>query len=462
MSNPNVRPGVSGGVFRFVTATLATARSTYAINLIPYIIDFEVFEHLDKPYLTGKLNIIDSQALVSSFDIIGGELITIEIESASGKGYNIKKKFYINQIEFLKKLNEETELTGFHLVEDTGYISNLISISKSYSGTSHDIITQIALEYLDTPIFTNTNNSTATGVPLDYQKKFKAIIPYLNPLEAMAWIKNKATNKNGMPFFLFSSFSDTKYPLHFEDLGSLMKQAPINELPYSIWTGGSFQPNENSKIAQILNHEYTNTDSLFKLIRNGAIGAEYNYIDTFSGSVHKFKLDVDKNVLNNYVKDVFEKETITDYNGTFPFDDRFTHNEKSYNTLKSRIFSRITSSGAFNIGAGSSITYDEEDMPNDYNKKAVSRAINLILANSPLKITINGNGYINGETNTCVGRKINIECIKPAMNGGRSYKKNLDPKRSGEFLIFAARHMFKAEGSYHISATCVKIGNETK
>ena len=460
-ANPNVVPGSSGGVYKFIKANLTTPRTTYGIDLIPYITDLEVFEHLDKPYLTAKLIIVDTQTIVSSFDIIGGELISIEIESGSGRNTNIKKNFYITEIEFLKKLNQETELTGFHLIEETAYISNLISISKSYKGTSHDIITQIAQEYLKVPIFTNTNNSTATGVPLDYQKTFKALIPYLNPIEAMSWIKNKATNKNGMPFFLFSSFSDNAYPLHFEDLGSLMKQDVLNkDIAYTIWNGGNYQPNPKSKTAQILHHEFGNANSLFKLIKLGAIGADYNYINTFTGSIHKFKLNIDKNILKNYVNEVYEKQTLEEYKGTFPYDSRFKLNNKSYNEISSKTFSKITSSGAFNVGAGSSISYDEEELPNDYNKKATSRALNLLLSSAPLNIVINGNGFIDGSTNTCVGRKIKIECEKPAMNGGRSFKRNLDPKRSGDFLIFSARHMFKSEGNYHISATCVKIGND--
>lgn len=454
----NVVPGISGPSYEYTILTLKSQRSAYSFSLIPFVTDLEIFEHLDKPYLTGRVIFVDDKSIVSSYDISGGETLTVEIKSTSGSAESIQRTFYITGIEYIRRVNEEAEVVSLQLIEDIGYISNLITFSKSFNDTSYNLISLIASEYLNVAVYTPSDGEE-NAITNDFQDKTKVIIPNLNPLEAMSWIKNKTTDKDGMPFYLFSSFTDNQYPLHFEDLTTLMREPAMNTEPYIIWNGAASHPNPKQKSAQVLSFRYADTNNMFSLIRRGGVGAQYSYINTFNGTKYDYKLDAIEDVVLPYLQNILDADDIERYGGTMPVDDRFTHNEKAFNTMTSRRFSKIASSGAYASGPGSARSYDEEQKTDDYNKKAISRAVNMMLTMSPLEIVVHGNGYIDGITNTTIGRKIKINSVKPGINK-QSMKDILDPKRSGDFLIYSARHMFKSEGAHHISFTCVKIGNK--
>ena len=55
----------------------------------------------------------------------------------------------------------------------------------------------------------------------------KLIVPNMTPLDAMSWIKNRVTTKDGYPFYLYSSI--VKDELQFNDLKTMMEEPPWNK-----------------------------------------------------------------------------------------------------------------------------------------------------------------------------------------------------------------------------------------
>ena len=66
------------------------------VNLI--VSDFEIYEHLDKPYLTAKLMLVDTENILQDVDFLGGETITIEIKSPKKESKSFKNRFYVSRI----------------------------------------------------------------------------------------------------------------------------------------------------------------------------------------------------------------------------------------------------------------------------------------------------------------------------------------------------------------------------
>ena len=110
-------------------------------DITAVINEVNIYEHIDKPYLTGQILFADNDRIVERTEISGTEVVEIEITTDNGKPeYTIQKRFIITEIVRSVKTNDSTELVGFSLIEDIGYYSRLIKLQKSYNGKPADII----------------------------------------------------------------------------------------------------------------------------------------------------------------------------------------------------------------------------------------------------------------------------------------------------------------------------------
>ena len=405
--------------------------------------DLDIYEHIDKPYLTASVIFIDAEGIFTGMDFIGGEKVTIKIKSTRKGSAVIQKIFYVTSVMNTKKINDQNEAIGLNLIEDIGYYSNLININKSYSDKCGTIIKKILNENFGKKV---------TQVGLDYQQIFNVIVPNLNPIEAISWIKNKATDTEGLPFYIFSSLVGDD--IKFASLSSMLNQRSMNSsLPFSYWQSASVSPDRDIQRRTIQSYEYSNTENLFELIRDGVVGSEYTYIDTLNGTQTAFQFDV--------MKDAFEpmlnKQSNTKRTKSLPFDDKLTFDGISLNQLPSRSITQVGSSGVYNSGIIDYPSYSEEKDPQNYKKKVVSRAIHKFLTKSPISIVVYGYDFIDGDANKTIGNKLRVEFINSAVHSKDEQRK--DPKRSGDYLIYATRHMFKKE-RYDLALNCVKIGND--
>ena len=59
------------------------------------ISSFQIFEHIEKPYLTAEINIVDNVNLIQGYDFQGGEKLTIDIVQSEERndGLGITKEF---------------------------------------------------------------------------------------------------------------------------------------------------------------------------------------------------------------------------------------------------------------------------------------------------------------------------------------------------------------------------------
>ena len=82
--------------------------------------------------------------------------------------------------------------------------------------------------------------------------------------------------------------------------------------------------------------------------------------------------------------------------------------------------------------------------------------MNTVLKKNPLTININGLEFLKGDFHKTVGNNISISL--QATHADAEDKE--DKKKSGDYLIYSARHMFKKTiDKYDITMNCVKIGN---
>lgn len=428
--------------FILESAIINSTRQLEPIDILGLVTDIEIFEHMDLPYITGQVAIVDTFRLYDRLDFQGAEYFILKIKQSVNSPI-IEKTFVIDKLLSNKKTNEQSDLIMFHIVEDTLFKSNLLNVNKMYKGSPLEIIENISNEWLNKPIYFMNSDV--------FQKKIKVIIPNLTPFDSMTWVKNRATTTNGFPLYLFSSF--TVDDIICADLKTLIDGQPINKSSPLIYgsTNHDIEANLQYRLVPIKEYSIDQTDDLYNLVADGLVGAEHQFIDTQYGESRKYKFDVSRDTFANILEDNVSNKRVT-------FSEDFRFDEKAIQEYTSRKIHKITQSGAYDDGTNRFRSYSEDIHASDHAKKIVALSLKKFLLKSPITVRIDGAGFIQDESHYTTGNVIRILFIanRPTSDG----EIKLDLKKSGDYLIYGAKHAF-GHTRYNIHLKCVKLTSYT-
>ena len=438
----------SSKTYKIESVLVQSERLNVDVELREVVQDIEIFEHIHKPYLTGFIYLIDNENMFQNIDILGAEKVTVAVKSLREDTIVVKKNFYISKVLNTDKVNDNIQTVAFHITEDISYVSNALNVNRYYSGKATKIIRNIASEFLDKEL-----ESADTD-----KQKLSLIVPNLNPIEAMNWICSRSTNRDGYPFFLYSTLVGDK--LQFNDLGTLLQTPVMNaDVTYKYSSKATKSDDPDTKRRTIFSHKFMGaTEDLIKSIQKGIIGSKYEYIDSLDEKHKSFKFDVLKDLLLPAV----DTGAIQANQPNFAFSDEYKINGKSLNRLDSRTITQVGGSGAYReVDEGAyPLSYREAANDAEYKLEIISRAMDNMIKKNPLSIITDGIDFLDGDKHVTIGNNLRVEfeASKPDRDGG---EKAIDVKKSGDYLIFAARHMFKKE-RYDVALTCIKLGNYKK
>lgn len=422
------------------------------VNIQNIVSDLEIFEHIEKPYLTGQIAITDNNNLLANFDFQGGEKIQINIRPTNleEQGKIISKNFRVERIAGAFKANDKNEAIFLKLVEDIVYTSSVKNINRSYTGSPVGIIQNIFYNYLNKDLLYSRD---------EYKGKLKVIIPNLHPIEAAVWIKNRTTSSDGLPFYLYSVFGDDY--MRLIDLGYMLRQNPINKAnPYVYWQNASNTLESFTAFTSIQSYKLENQDNLLRLIREGVVGSKYEFYDTMKAMPQQVNFAVDHDVFHmlatsDYLKDGQER---------FNYGPDFKIDEVKISEYNSNVISRITNGGTYE-GAGGFKTLHQEPDAASHKRKIISKSLKNFMTKNPLTIQVRGQDFINheeteeGVSNYTIGNVIRILFNDNTSDDDDAPR--FDRKKSGDYIIYAARHMIKAE-RYDVSLLCAKLASFTE
>ena len=419
-----------------------SSRSTIPVELSSVVTDLDIFEHLDTPFLTAQIAFTDESRLMDRLDLQGAEFIDVKIKPSIADEPVIEKRFVVETVVEQIKINQTSEMVILSLYEDILFKSNFKNVNKSYSGSPIDIITKIASEFLDKDV--------VQAGDVTFQNRMKLIVPNLDPLKAIAWIKNRMTTADGVPDFIFSTLGLKS--LIVNDLLTMIDQEPINAskpFMYASTPALAEEKRVGNNYLPILSYNEGQKENMFEMIQKGIVGADYQFYDAFTSKVHKHKLDYKKDVV-----DALPKTKEKTYNFS-----EYEIDGDVLNQLSSQRITQIGGSGAYNNGLGSFKSYNEEKEGSDYAKKVIGNVMKGHLLKAPITIKVSGVGFIKPQTNMTLGNTLRIYFLsnKPA---DRRSTTNWDMKRSGDYLIYATKHSFTVE-RYDVSLTCAKMKNFT-
>jgi hypothetical protein len=434
-------------IFKFdVLEITASWDPEVKIDMKTIVSDLDIFEHLDKPWMTGLIAFEDTSDILSGIGLGTNDRVEVKISRTEDPiGVFCHKFFRIDKIveKINQGLNENTQVVLLHLIEEVWYESNAINVNKSYEGKPGQIIKSISESFLTDRTVIDYNTTV---------QDMKVIVPNMTPLEAISWIKNRATTEKGYPLFVYSampvsSATDFFWCMDLEFMLNLepwTEDAPFNNFASSQTSRG------RSQRRTIKAYEHKSSEDLNPLIKQGLIGARHQFIDVTD--MHVEKVDY------NHETDINELLTERGMKGRGVLPSHFSVHDKKLTematkdkTLGNRVITTIGGTEAYK----GTHTIDERDKKSSYKHKPLSAAFKTLLSYDTLVAVVDGYDFtIPNHLNT-IGRVMSFLFMSTQSNP-ETLREQFDKQKTGNYLIYAAKHSFKSEG-YDVTLTAVKL-----
>ena len=181
----------------------------------------------------------------------------------------------------------------------------------------------------------------------------------------------------------------------------------------------------------------------FDLISRNIYNATFNFIDTFRGTVHVKKHNPGDTFRRAFGVGILKDDDVPVY------DDKAEFGGKNIDDYSARTITNITTSKS---QSGSKLGIDDQNRnynevlyTDSHNIKITAKAYRNYLHKSSIAIEVPGRNFISKDNNISIGNRILVE-FRKNENDTNAYGAELDIKKSGEYLIYSARHSFSPGG----------------
>ena len=406
--------------------TLVSTRNTI-IDLDDYFVEFNLFEDIFSPALTGSIVISDNRNLINEMPIVGDELLIIKLTTPTFPS-SIEKTFRVTGITDKHIVRgQNSQLYTLNFCSQELVLDMNAPIYKSFEGKVDDLAIEIFEEYvamsrsLDSSgdKLTETAAGTNLRIITETKNKIKFVSPGWTAFKCLNWLASRAIPKEDKACnFLFWESNKSFY---FGTLETIFKgNRRVGEYTYA-------QSNLRTGPARDILREMFLTDAVETIVN---VDRAKNYT---SGYLANRLLELD--IVN-------KKYELIDYDHAERFND-YTHMS---GTNSIPFFSRDTMRNpACDISfypKHPKLFYDKEGSAFEENINEVykdihgNRKSNLLeLENFKLIM------HVPGRTDIECGQMItlNYPMVAPTDNSDK-LKDKLDPLYSGPYLITAIRH----------------------
>lgn len=402
------------------------------------ITDIEIFEHLDKPYLTGQVSFLDTYGVLDKMQFKGVEIFDVAFKFPQSDNASVKKRFIVDKIIGTTKKNDQSELVIFHIIEEHAFVSTLLNVNKAYEGSGREIVDKILTDNLD-------DYSLSLADSDEMRDNMQVIVPNMTPLEACNWIKDRTTSIGGTPYYFFSTLANLK-KLHFVSLSTMIDEQKGSNLKEYLFSS-ALSSSTDRKLHPFIIQDYrsTSTADISSLVDKSLLGAQYNIIDTMTAAQNDVRL--------NSIQRFNNTPSLKSLGGSdFIFNNTYTYRGMPLNEIASRKTSTIMSGKSYS----SHRSFRETSSPSN---AIWAKALRSILVANPIDIVVSGQTFLDSTINKTIGNLIKIRFLNNNLDQNTNdVKENEDKTKSGKHLIYAARHIIRKE-RYDVVLSCVKLEN---
>lgn len=417
------------------------------IDMKTVVSDLDIFEHLDKPWMTGLLAFEDTSDIMSGIGLGANDRVEVKISRTEDPiGVFCHKFFRIDKIveKINQGLNENTQVVVLHLVEEIWYESNALNVNQAFEGKPGQIIKSISDSFLTNRFVVDYNTTV---------QDMKVIVPNMTPLDAISWIKNRATTEKGYPLFVYSAMPkagpddffwvmDLEYMLKLEPW---TEDAPFNNFASSQTSRG------RSQRRTIKAYEHKSSEDLTPLMKQGLIGATHQFIDVTDMKVER--------VPYNHEKDINDILTERGMKGRPVLPSYYSVHDQKLTEMASEKRSPVGNRVITTIGGTEAYegiqTIDERDKVSSYKNKPLSAAFKTLLSYDTLVAVVDGYDFTIPQHLNTIGRVMSF-LFTSTKTDPETLREQFDKQKTGNYLIYAAKHSFKSEG-YDVTLTAVKL-----
>lgn len=402
------------------------------------IVEVNLFENLYKPYVDSTIVLIDDFGLKNSLNIQGTERLKLVLGDAENPEEPVVVKyFFFSKINDTQKMNERAELLSISLVEEHVYIDAIKQFSKSYTDELENIITSIADNELGKTVVKSLFEPSVQGPR-------KIIVPYLSPLEAIQWLRDRATTRTGSPIFLSGSLYTNS--LVMSSLDGLLREDVINDkLPLrysSAISGVDADQDQLRPYYEIMSFKEVDAENSLALYENGAIGSFYASIDAGTGVLSGEHISI-RDILDEF----YTNKLISADTNQSVFDPSLEIDGKLSDEYNSLHIHQVVSSNTYNQFKS---YHDETSLLGENNSliesrlKAKNKIIRTFLKKNIIDIGMNGSLFFKGKIS--VGRKLRLLFLNSNVQGDlKDTNDQIDKRKSGDYIILATNHRLADE-----------------
>ena len=421
---------------------ITSHRHDKPIDVTTSISIFEIFENIERPYLTGNVIMRDDMRLYDGVKINGTELCEITLSQPALDAVPVTLRFVIQYVKGTQKVGDQVEMIDFRIVEQTAFTSSIHQFSKSYQGTPEQIIQNICKDHLSVDVDMPKIKCS--------QSPMKVIIPYMNPYQACAWILERMSTSDGVPYFLFKTIKDKN--LQLKSFDEMSREETWNKLPYTYATSNLTSTSASITSEQIFNVEactQQHSEGVYDLIKNGSMGSKHTITDLGSGQSETFQHNLSDTYKSLESIGILEKGIEPSVaTGVYETSDGLPLEQ-----MNNRNFHRLISNNTYNDWKNIYEEFDRASLKVDNTRRVIKKLLN----KSSINITVPGLPYLMDEKNRSLGN--NIDFIYIANNTSvDTVPDMIDKKRSGKYLVYAARHVFDENEKHKTHLMGVKLG----
>lgn len=430
-------------------AFISRGKADRVVDVKNNIDNVEIYESLDKPYLTGRLFLRDDFGFFDYMRFSGTERLQLTLRHPKNKTEFITKHFILTSAADSEKVSEFAEMFVFEFIEEIGFLNQNMIISKSYTGNPVEIAQKILADTLNV-IALNVSDRP-------FQREMKVVIPMMHPLQAAQWVLKRATTEEGLPYYMFSTLNDDV--LVIKSLKDMMLEATWNQSPFRYsraFVQGAENPHDERLLYNVDMFKSNNNENTLNFVNAGTITSNYNIFDATTGRHETFKFDL-KAHLDRLVRDqIISRDQVSSFDETFQYEAPLTN--KRINEHTSKAITRIIYNNTYGTDYKN---YYEASNAGELDLDAAALAYRHIIFKNSAEFTLNGVFFLTG-TNFTLGR--NIDFVYPKNDGDIadkpqvSEKDLIDIKRSGTYLIYNAAHIF-SDGNHTVTCHGAKISN---
>lgn len=451
------------------------------------VIDIDIFESIEKPYLTGTLLIINDNNLYSYFNFNGIQSIKLGFRLPEKNSKTIYKRFYIDKtIKNIKATDQESTIL-FHMIEDIGFVSEYININTVLEGKGSEIISKVVSNFFDRKVLNIDEENV-----IESQPPLKVAVPNLTPIETVNWVLDRMTSEDGAPYYLYSTLSGCEVSkdklnsgLFLKNFQTMLNQPNRTNYPF---TYSSSETNKNrASIEQqmfVIQSQYDEESAdITALNDSGFVNSKFLFHDVNTNTTYipgydeptieyganrtlpygkrwtakgffdfAFGNIMPRNV-TNALRDKYPGQGRIPYSLNTPPATRNDSNPLISQRPESRLIAQVYSSSVFGPEFQS---YAEMNSDADHLKKVNSKALRNWVKFSPITFAVPGRFFLGGSVNNTIGVKYRLQFMASTAGG----EMTLDTNKSGDYLMVSARHVFSRDGGYTVHFTGVKLSGK--